>query len=156
MELVTSTSKYTSDITPDVARTYGETERRESSTALATILLAGTSNVMVSLDQLVAHVGPLICSSARTPTVVPYPTTIVAEIPMSLHRTSYIPATCAVPALRQLAQTTTSRRSPMTKVLPRITGLMKKLLTKLQAPSIAACIAYGARSRPCTSTLREL
>lgn len=95
--IVAPTSTDASDAPSDVARVDVQPEGREASSTLVALLPAGDGDMLLSLDQVVADVGPLVRVVPPSPAVVPYPATVVAEVPVVLHGPAHLLARRAIP-----------------------------------------------------------
>lgn len=138
----------TSDAAPDMARIDVQTKGREASSPLVALLPAGDGDVVVSLDQVVADVEPLVRVVPSSSAVVPYPAAVVTEVPLVLHGPAYLLARNAVPTPREATETTTLSQGPMPAVLLSVPRRVEKVIAQIQPTGTAAGAAHGAEPRP--------
>lgn len=142
--LIAAAPAHASDAAPDVTGLDVQPKGRAAPAALVAIFLASNGNMLVGLDQLVAHVGAVGRANAASPAVLPHLAAVIAKVSVILYRPDDGVPGGAVPTPRQPAKTTTSSRGSVAAVLPGIPGDVEQLLAEVQLEGSTPCEAYGA------------
>lgn len=118
MGVIAAASTNARDATPDVPRLNVPATRSASSAPLVTLPFARHGDVLLSLDQVVAGVGPVGREGNTPSSLLPHPAAVVAEVLNVLHGAAHRTAAYAVAEARQTPKASTSCLGPVPTVLP--------------------------------------
>lgn len=129
--LITSAPAVVGDTPSDMPWLNELAQRGTAVTPLITVFSADNSNMVVSFDQFITDIGPLIRPGTGTPSLVPHLTTIGSASMVVLHRFTDGSSSSPRSVVRKVTETPIFGLCPMSTILLSITRIVEIKVTQV-------------------------